>query len=358
MPPKVSVVMSVYNGERYLREAVNSILDQTFTDFEFIIVNDGSIDNTCAILESYNDSRIVLIHNQENIGLTRSLNKGLTLAQGEYVARMDADDVAIPHRFEKQVAFLEKHPEIGILGSSCWTIDTNGQGQGVYQMPTNDLQIRWTSLLANPFVHPTVMIRRDLLIQNGLKYDEAFQTTQDYELWMRVLKYTRGANLSEPLIRYRVRYGITSKHRQAQLRNHDTIALRTIQEQLPEFVITLEQVSQLRSLFVGGGEFTPVSCSQYVALASLYLDMFENFLGRHPGEPCLKALQHKEALKVAHILLHIPIKSGSARLLKRLLTMYPGLPWSSIVHLLKASSRRFRRLLNFGVRQYRHWRNH
>jgi hypothetical protein len=340
--PKVSVVMSVYNSGKYLREAADSILGQTFRDFEFIIVDDGSTDSTWAILTSYNDPRIVLVRNEENIGLTRSLNKGLAVASGEYVARMDADDISLPHRFEKQVAFLKKHSGIGILGSICQRIDTNGREQGLHQAPTNDLQIRWTSLLANPFWHPTVMIRRDVLTQNGLNYDEAFQTAQDYDLWTRTLKYTRGANLSEPLIQYRLCHSVTNTHREAQLKNHDTIAFRVIQEQLPGLVITLEQVSQLRALFVGGSEFTPVLDTQRVALAQLYLDMFETFMNQHPGEPGLKALQRQEAMRVARLVLRRPLQPGWMRVVGRLITMDPGL---FLGHSLNAVGRRLGRCI-------------
>ena len=352
--PLVSVLMPVYNGEPYLREAVESILNQSSIDFEFIIIEDGSIDGTYAILESYNDSRIVLVHNQENIGLTRSLNKGLALAQGEYVARMDADDVAMPQRFEKQVAFLKKHPEIGILGSACQLIDTNGRKQRVWKKPTNDLQIRWISLLANPFAHPTVMMRRDILVQYGLTYDDGWLGVEDYDLWTRMLRHTRGANFIEPLLQYRVHFGETRKHREIQLKNHDRIAFCAIQEQLPEFNIDIEQVSQMRALFVGGNEAVRGLNTRRAAIAEMYLDMLGAFSGLHRSEPGLKALRHKVALEVVLVLLRTPIQSASARLMKRLLTMYPALPWSSAVHLLKASSRHFRQLLGIGVRQYRH----
>ena len=120
--PKVSVLMSVYNGEKYLKEAIKSILGQSFKDFEFIIINDGSIDKTEKIIKVFNDKRIVLI-NQENIGLTKSLNNGLKLAQGDYIARMDADDVALSYRLEKQVKFLDSNPHIFLVGSSCYLIN-------------------------------------------------------------------------------------------------------------------------------------------------------------------------------------------------------------------------------------------
>jgi hypothetical protein len=343
LQPKISVVMSVHNSEKYLRGAMDSILNQTFANFELIVINDGSTDGTCAILESYGDSRIRLLYNQENIGLTRSLNKGLAVARGEYIARMDADDVAMPHRFERQVTFLENYPDIGILGSSCQMVDTNGREQRLYQMPTSDLQIRWTSLLANPFWHPTVMMRRDVLIQNSLKYDEAFQTTQDYDLWTRMLKYTRGANLDEPLIQYRLCQGITSTHRETQLKNHDRIALRTIRKQLPGFAITLQQVGQLRALFVGGSELASGFDTQRVSMAKLYLDMFETFMSRHPREPDLKALQSQEALRVARLVLRPPLQPRWMRLVGRLMTMDPGLLWFFFGYFANAAGRRLGR---------------
>lgn len=342
MAHRVSVVMAVYNGERYLSAAIESVLSQTFTDFEFIIINDGSTDGTLAILESYDDARIVLANNQENIGLSRSLNKALALAQSDYVARMDADDVALPHRFEKQFAFLEAHPEIGILGSHCRLIDLHGQVKGLYRAPENDLQIRWRSLIANPFWHPTVMIRRHVLVQTGLSYDRALQTSQDYDLWVRMLKSTRGANLKEPLLHYRLCHGITSTRRELQLKNHDAISLRTIQEELPGFAITLEQVSQLRALFVGGNEFTPVLETQRSDLTHLYLDMFETFLACHPGEPDLKGIQREEALRVMRLILHSPPQPGWGQVVSRLMTINPALPWSFLSYLSKAAGRRLR----------------
>lgn len=339
---KISALMSVYNGERHLAQAVESILNQTFTDFQFIIIDDGSTDGTRAILESYGDSRIVLIYNQENMGLPRSLNRGLALAQGEYVARIDADDVAMPHRFERQIAFLEKHPEIGILGSACQLIDTNGREQGFWRMPPNDLQIRWKSLLATPFCHPTVMMRRDVLTQNGLKYDEALLIPEDYDLWTRMLKYTRGANLSEPLIQYRLGYGVTSALKETLLKNHDMIALRTIQEQLPGFAITREQVSQLRALFAGVGESMSGLDTQRMTLVEIYWDMLEAFMSQHYGDSGLKALQRQEAWRVARLVLHPPPQPGWMRVIQRLIAADPGLPWYFGSRLLSAGIRRLR----------------
>ena len=119
--PMVSVLMAVYNAEKYLTEAVESILVQTFADFEFLIIDDGSVDGSAAILEDYaeSDERVKVIHNSENLGLTKSLNIGLKLTQGKFIARIDADDVAVPERFEKQITFMDDHPDIGVCGSCC-----------------------------------------------------------------------------------------------------------------------------------------------------------------------------------------------------------------------------------------------
>jgi glycosyltransferase involved in cell wall biosynthesis len=341
---KVTVLMSVYNGERYIRQAIESILRQTFTDFEFTIVDDASTDGTPAILDSLSDTRIVRLKNESNLGLTTSLNRGLKVAHGELIARMDADDISLPQRLEKQVDYLDKHPDVGILGSTCQLIDASGQGQGMKPRLPNDTLIRWSSLLRNPFIHPTVMIRRNVLVENNLFYDENFKATQDYEFFTRVLKYTRGANLSEPLLLYRLHVGgISNKQRVTQLENHDTVAFRTIQEQLPGFAITFKQVSDLRSLFGGGVEPESSNDSQRIALAGLYLDLFEEFARNHSGEPGMKFLQQREASKVALSVLRPPLRSGWLRVFKRLLLLHPGLLWELLCFFPGACYRRLRR---------------
>jgi glycosyltransferase involved in cell wall biosynthesis len=339
-PPCVSVIMPVFNGERYLDEAVRSILDQTFSDFEFIIIDDGSTDRTSAILKSYTDVRIKVV-DQRHQGLVASLNQGLAIARGGYVARMDGDDIAFPHRLEKQVTFLRTHPGTGILGTACRLIDANGRDLGFRQWPINDLEIRWVSLLSSPFGHPTVMICRDILSRNGLKYEEAFQGVEDYGFWTKVLNYTCGWNLVEPLLRYRMHEdSVTSKYREVQLKNHDAIVLRSIGEQLPEFAITPEQVSKLRGLFVGGSEFMPGLDVRRVTLAELYLDMLRAFMSRRHGEPGLERLQRRETLRMARLVLRWPLRPGWMRVIRRLIKLEPGLPWRFSGYLWHAACRR------------------
>lgn len=203
---KVTVLMSVYNGERYLREAIESMLRQTFTDFEFIIIDDASRDTTPFILADYaaRDTRIAVITNERNLGLTASLNKGLALARGQYLARLDADDVALPERLARQVDFLEQHPDCVLLGSAYDWIDEEGRKIGAVRPPTNDTHIRWQTLFNCAFGHSTVIFRLSALRVAGLTYCTEFVQTQDYELWSRLLQSGRGGNLDDHLVLYRI----------------------------------------------------------------------------------------------------------------------------------------------------------
>jgi glycosyltransferase involved in cell wall biosynthesis len=199
--PRVTVLMAVHNGARHLREAVDSILAQTFRDFEFLIVDDGSTDQSLAILASYSDPRIVIIRNATNVGLTKSLNIGLAAARGELVARQDADDRSYPERLASQVAFLDAHPEIAAVGAQARIIDGDG-----HQLPADERKpldaesIRFALLFSNPIVHTAATFRRKLV--DG--YDERFVTSQDVELWSRLAENHPLANLPERLVDLRV----------------------------------------------------------------------------------------------------------------------------------------------------------
>lgn len=200
--PLVSVVMPVYNAEKYLPAAIESILNQTFSDFEFLILNDGSTDNSAAIISRYRDSRIRLIQAAENQGLIAQLNQGLHLARGRYIARMDADDISLKNRLEKQVKFLEAHPEVGILGAAISHLGPAGITY-TETFPLTHPRIQSFLLLDTPFAHPVVMLRRAVLLENHLHYHPAYPAAEDYKLWLDMLQVTQGANLPEPLLYYR-----------------------------------------------------------------------------------------------------------------------------------------------------------
>ncbi len=195
----VSVLMPVYNGEKHLRDAINSILNQTYTNFEFIIINDGSTDSSKEIILSYNDPRIVYVENEKNMGLSATLNKGIDLCTAEYIARMDCDDIAKESRFAKQVAFLDANTDVGIVGSFVKVIGSSI----IYRFPLKTEEIKVELLLRSVLQHPSVMIRKSLLNQFDLRYDINYRYSQDYDLWARAVQYFPIYNLEEILLEYR-----------------------------------------------------------------------------------------------------------------------------------------------------------
>tara|TARA_B100001287_G_scaffold238699_1_gene212271 strand:- start:6926 stop:7942 length:1017 start_codon:yes stop_codon:yes gene_type:complete len=198
--PLCSVVMSVYNGDEFLPIAIESILQQTYKNFEFIIINDASTDNSLKTIQAYNDDRIIIIDNDKNIFLAASLNKGIKTSKGKYILRMDADDISMPDRLEKQVEYMERNPNIGISGTSSEIIG-HGSGFGKYQQESN--QIKFNLLYECHLLHPTIIIRKDLIVEHQLYYDESYRKNQDYELFVRGISLTDYGNLPDYLIKYR-----------------------------------------------------------------------------------------------------------------------------------------------------------
>ena len=204
MQLKITILMSVYNGEKYLREAMESILNQSFKDFEFLIINDGSTDKSEAIIKSYKDPRIRLVNNEKNEGLIFSLNKGLELARGNYIARMDYDDISSPERLKRQYNYLEKNPDIALIGSLSELIDKNGNkiGQRI-KLPLDYYSIKFYLFANNPLMHSSVFFRKKIIKEVG-GYDEKYKHAEDYELYSRIVKKYRIINLPEILIKFRI----------------------------------------------------------------------------------------------------------------------------------------------------------
>jgi glycosyltransferase involved in cell wall biosynthesis len=201
MTPKISVIMSVLNGEKFLREAVESILFQTYSDFEFIVIDDGSTDKTREIILSYDDSRIRL-HHQINKGLTRSLNIGLKLAYGPYIARQDADDISDLNRLLYQKNFLDKNCKVGLVGSYAAFIDEYGNEIGIWKTPETHGQIKKTFLSGNSFCHGSVMFRSECVEKVGV-YREKLRYAQDYDYWTRFAEHYNTANIPKILYKNR-----------------------------------------------------------------------------------------------------------------------------------------------------------
>jgi len=212
----ISVIMPVFNGEKYLNEAIDSILAQSYRNFEFIILNDGSADKTEEIILSYSDPRIVYIKNQQNLGIVDTLNKGIELAKGKYIARMDADDISLPNRFEHQLEFLENNREVGLVGSYFKTIEQNPR---VITKPTSHEKIGSSLMFHCTFGHPTIMYRRSIIAEHNICYP-TIDHVEDYGFYIKLLSVTKMANLSESLLLYRI-------HEQQICKQYETIQIES-----------------------------------------------------------------------------------------------------------------------------------
>jgi len=240
MSPKVSVVMSVYNGEKHLREAIDSILNQTFTDFEFIIINDGSTDRTKEILESYFDPRIRLFH-QKNIGLTKSLNRGLEIVRGEYIARQDADDISEQERLYHEVKLLDNNSEVGLVGTYASFIDRNGKQMSVWKTPENHGDIKSGLMKENCFCHGSVMFRKNCIDTVGY-YREYFKYTQDYDLWLRISELYKVANINKVLYKFRRDSNTISRKKLSEQLNYHLLAIELAKERSQSGIDSLSDI--------------------------------------------------------------------------------------------------------------------
>jgi glycosyltransferase involved in cell wall biosynthesis len=211
--PAVSVLMAVHDGAPWVREAVMSVLTQTAPDLELIVIDDASDDATPDLLAAVSDARLRVERQRNREGLTRSLNRALGMARAPLVARLDADDVALPERFARQRAVFDAQPAIGLLGTGAREVDASGFAVAVLRPPADDAGIRRALIRRNPFVHSSVMARRSIVEQAG-GYDPRFPVAQDYDLWMRVSRLSRLANVPEPLVIRRLLPGRISESRE------------------------------------------------------------------------------------------------------------------------------------------------
>lgn len=212
---KISVIMPAYNAEKYIGEAIESILNQTYKDFEFIIINDGSIDKTKEKILSYQDKRIVYLENKKNLGIVATLNKGLDYATGEFIARMDSDDISAKTRFEKQIDYFNKNSNVGVLGTGICIF-----GEGIKEQKrifTTDSKLLKAELLFNSCIaHPTVMMRRSILEKYNLRYESEFAGAEDYCLWWKIAQVSNISTLPDILLNYRMHDSQITKKKDGQ----------------------------------------------------------------------------------------------------------------------------------------------
>lgn len=265
MNPKITILMPVYNGEKYLREAIKSILNQTFNDFELLIINDGSSDQSEKIIKSFIDSRIRLITNKKNLGLVDTLNIGFKEAKGKYIARMDQDDISLSPRLKKQYNFMENNPEIGISGT--WVKKIGKKMSFISKYYTGHNELFAYLLFGTPFAHPSVIIRKDIIEPNNLFYNHKYKNAEDIELWSRAFKLTKIANIPEILLYYRSHPESTSQKKSDE-RNDAAAKLK------------LELLNKLN--LNPAPEELKIHASPYklTYLSEIELDKYENWLRR------------------------------------------------------------------------------
>lgn len=285
--PRVSVLMAVFNGERYLRKAIDSIRNQTFTDFEFIIVEDGSTDGSPAILKdcAKQDTRIRHVQNPSNLGLIDSLNRGLQLARGEYIARQDADDISMPQRLASQVEFMDDHPQVGVLGTWMTNVDEESR-RTVWKTPTSHPLICWSLLFNSSIAHATVMVRRCVLDED-IPYRPEMLHSEDYDLWSQLSEKTLMANLPHCLYlrrrhenRVSVRYSATQQETTKHIMHNNMKKLLGAE-------IREELVSSMWNTICGK---MLGSAAELQGAVNLYMGLYAAFLTKH----MLDRLSHKE----------------------------------------------------------------
>ncbi len=284
--PLVTVLLPVYNSGSYLRLALGSILEQTYRNLEVLVIDDGSTDGSPDVVGSFHDSRIRLVRNERNLGLIATLNRGLELAQGELIARMDGDDISLPERIERQVRRFAEDAELGVLGTDVYYIDSDGTrlGRPRFAVVGPEL-IRWRLLRGNCINHPTVMMRRSVL-GKALRYADRYIHAEDYDLWLRCSLVSKLDNLPEPLLLYRQHGGsVSKKHESAQL-HAATLAL---QEHLrgsyglePPFGQLMALIQPRAPLDDGQGEGSPMRL--IIELKNAHLAKFEGIPAKERRE--------------------------------------------------------------------------
>jgi len=213
--PRVSVLIAEYNAAPFLAAAIDSVLAQTFTEFELVVVDDASTDGSRGIVERYRDSRIRLIVNDRNLGAGGARNRGLAAISSEYVACLDGDDLCFPQRLARQIAYLDAHPEVAAVGAQARLIDIAGRNIGEVRRPVTELGIRWWRIFGSPLIHSSAMVRRAIVWDELGGYEEAFRFGEDFDLWYRMAKRHAIHNLPETLVAYRFDpHSITSTARE------------------------------------------------------------------------------------------------------------------------------------------------
>lgn len=273
--PLVSIIMSVYNGEKFIAETIQSILNQSYTKFELIIVDDCSTDNTVSVIECFNDDRIVLLKNDKNMRLAYSLNKAIKASNGKYIARMDADDLCMTDRLPLQVKYMEEHPDIAVLGGSAQQF---GARSALMTYPTEHETIKTELLFSNPLCHPAVMFRRSAIAE---WYNVEVKAGQDYELWSRLIWKVKFHNLSDTLIKYRI-HSHQTKHILGQAQKQGVVF--ACQNMLAMFGTYSEE--EVKCLAFAGNISNGKTADELKAISQLYGKLLNDVMRKQERMDC------------------------------------------------------------------------
>ena len=322
-------MLATRDGASYLGASTRSILAQTVRDLELVVVDDGSRDDTPALLAALDDPRVVVLRNEEPTGLASALNLGFSRARSRYIARMDADDVAFPRRLELQLARLHAAPEVAVVGTSVAELDENNQVGAIHLLPAGIDVTRWRSLFGTPFFHPSVALDHTVLERHGLAYDAGYDagdaSTEDYELWSRLLDVADGDNIPEPLLLYRRHGGQASvRRKEHQLELRRTIATRRILDVAPGLGPEAAESAWLV------GDARAVPAGQAKDAVDAYLELFAAFPGRKDVAVRLVA-----GRDVARVALHAGA-GAKATIVRRALAVDPAL----VPHAISTRTRR------------------
>jgi len=331
--PRISVLMTTFNAGAYLRPAIESVLAQSYRDFEFIIVDDGSTDESATVVESYADSRVHLVRNVANRGQTVCLNQGLALARGEFLARQDQDDLSRPDRLEKQARFLDEHPGIALLGANAEEIERGGQPLGRTDLPRDALAIRWGNLFFNSFLHSAVMFRTNVIREEFGGYDEDFWC-QDYALFSRVARRHAVANLAESLISLRVHAESMMRSPASRLEVETNRILRAnLSAEFPGRSFSEEEIGIISEF---RHRLTPGTLPRFGALFDA---LRAEFVRQHPEAEKSREFRRSEAVQFSRIGYNLleRDRSGALAAYAHCVRLWPRalveLPWGRIIAL-------------------------
>lgn len=347
--PLVSVLMAAHDAEAYVEAAIGSLLAQSWRRFELIVVDDASSDSTAERLAALagRDPRVRILSNGANLGLAASLNRAIEAARGDLLARLDADDIARPGRLERQVESFAADPGLVLLGSNVRQISASGRPLGATDLPLDDWTIRCVSLSLNAFAHPTVMMRAGPFREAGLRYDTDFETTQDWELWVRLMQHGRVANLSEPLVEQRIHTrSISARRRQQQRENSLRIQQAYAGRFLGEAAWHREGFALMNDVFYGDRRSADRAGRDLVAACRAALDLLTAVEGRYPDADSAgyRRFVIDRCLRMGLV---PPSRRGAAGLSVRLLSGYPVATLRAVFRL---AARQLRRSAREGAR--------